>query len=77
MDYPEARLSLNNAHADVDVEMGYATVHFDMDRNFTASVDLKAFTEMRWMRWMRQDDGRWEILRFHGMRGNAVNAGVV
>ena len=73
-EYPEAKLGLNNVHADVNEEQGHATVHLDMDMNFTANVDLKAFTELKWM---RQQDGRWLILRFHGMRGNALNTGFV
>lgn len=54
---PEAQLVLDNVHADVNAELGYATVHLDMDVNFTATVELMSIhcAEVH-------EAGRWKVV---------------
>lgn len=58
----------------MDLKKGKAVVFLKLKMRFEEGVDLRAVTELRWE---RREDGRWEIVRFVGMRGMSGNMGFV
>lgn len=73
-DFPECWLSLVGCHADVNEGQGVAEVFLDMDMQFEKGIELKAYTRLAWT---RDEDGRWFIRSFHGMRGYSGGTGFV
>lgn len=58
----------------MDLLRGEAVVLLKMRMRFFVGVDLRAVTEIGWR---RGEGGRWEIVRFVGMRGTRGNMGFV
>lgn len=74
VDYPNCRLDVTDCSAYVDDKEGTARVYIELDMKFVEPIDLKALTELRWV---REDDGRWMVKNFYLMRGHRGSVGFV
>lgn len=74
VEYPHCKLDATGCQADVDEKKGTAKVYIELDMKFVERVDLKAMTELKWVRY---DDGRWMVKSFYLMRGHRGSTGFV